>query len=370
MKRSYLILLMALTTITAMAASAKEPSVANLNTPSVQITSPNGGETFYVNEPVAITWTTYGQATDGTALMLSTDGGKSYRTVLAEMKTTQTVSPRDSKVAVEHSWMWERPDVVNENLMLKVVLLAGRERIEDTSDKLFAMKTPAADMVAKPNGRLEAVHGSLDDGPQTVHVLSPNGGEVFYTDEKAIIRWEMSGRPADRIGIMLSTDGGKSYPYELALLIATRDPHVDGDSPPEGDKWEQSWLWSNPGPAGDEMRIKVILYTAMDVVIMDESDGPFMIEDRSPQSVIAPVSAFPNPFNPVTTIAFNLNASVPVELKVYDMQGRLVSTLVNSTLPAGSHKATFDGSALSSGTYIYRLNAGDKMVQNTVQLIK
>lgn len=367
MKRSYTILLMALMTITAMAASAKESTLATLNTPSVQVTSPNGGESFYVNEPVTITWKTYGPATDGTALMLSTDGGKSYRTVLAEMKTPQEVSLRENKV-VEHSWIWERHDLVNENLMLKIVLYSGRDRFEDTSDKLFAMKSASAEMIARPN-RIEAVRSTLD-GPQTVHVLSPNGGEVFYTNEKAVIRWEMTGRPADRIGIKLSTDGGKSYPYELALLIATRDPHVDGDGPPEVDKWEQSWLWDNPGPAGDQLKIKVILYTAMDVVIADESDGVFTIEDRSPSSVIAPVSAFPNPFNPVTTIAFNLNASVPVELKVYDMQGRLVSTLVNNTLPAGSHKATFDGSALSSGTYIYRLNAGDKMVQNTVQLIK
>jgi len=63
----------------------------------------------------------------------------------------------------------------------------------------------------------------------------------------------------------------------------------------------------------------------------------------------------PNPFNPSTTISFNLPVSGSVILKVFDVSGKEVSTLVDSYLEAGVHSARFDGTALSSGTYYYKL---------------
>ena len=66
----------------------------------------------------------------------------------------------------------------------------------------------------------------------------------------------------------------------------------------------------------------------------------------------------PNPFNPVTTISFELRTASQVSLKVYNAAGRLVSTLVNSWQNAGSHEVLFDGSTFASGVYLYRLEAG------------
>lgn len=65
----------------------------------------------------------------------------------------------------------------------------------------------------------------------------------------------------------------------------------------------------------------------------------------------------PNPFNPTTSINFNLPASGFVTMKVYDISGRLVSTLVNEFKQQGSHRITFDGSNLSSGVYYYKIDA-------------
>jgi hypothetical protein len=67
---------------------------------------------------------------------------------------------------------------------------------------------------------------------------------------------------------------------------------------------------------------------------------------------------FPNPFNPVTTIAFDLPQSGNVTLRVFDLLGREVTTLVNGKVAAGTHAIDFDASALPSGLYIYRLTAG------------
>ncbi len=71
----------------------------------------------------------------------------------------------------------------------------------------------------------------------------------------------------------------------------------------------------------------------------------------------------PNPFNPATTIAFTLTAASPAHLAVYDVQGRLVRTLVAADLAAGRHEVSWNGldergQHVPSGHYLYRLEAG------------
>jgi len=64
---------------------------------------------------------------------------------------------------------------------------------------------------------------------------------------------------------------------------------------------------------------------------------------------------YPNPFNPTTKIKFDLKNSSLVKLVVFDMLGKEVATLVNESLNAGSYETEFDGSGLTSGVYIYRI---------------
>jgi hypothetical protein len=65
----------------------------------------------------------------------------------------------------------------------------------------------------------------------------------------------------------------------------------------------------------------------------------------------------PNPFNPTTTIAFALAEQGFTTLKVYDLLGREVATLVSGALDAGNHVVTFDASRSASGVYVYRLES-------------
>ena len=67
----------------------------------------------------------------------------------------------------------------------------------------------------------------------------------------------------------------------------------------------------------------------------------------------------PNPFNPATTIEFTLPKSEFVELKVYNLLGQEVSTLVSNKLNQGNHTYTFYGKNLTSGVYYYRIEAGN-----------
>jgi hypothetical protein len=78
----------------------------------------------------------------------------------------------------------------------------------------------------------------------------------------------------------------------------------------------------------------------------------------------------PNPFNATTAISFELRAASYISLKVYDIAGREVVTLVEEWMDAGEYQATFDGSNLASGVYLARLEAGEFTRTQKVVLLK
>ena len=79
---------------------------------------------------------------------------------------------------------------------------------------------------------------------------------------------------------------------------------------------------------------------------------------------------YPNPFNPSTAISYELSANSHVRLKVYDLLGREVAELVNTQQSAGMHEVTFNASALSSGMYLYRIEANGAFQTKRFTLIK
>jgi len=68
---------------------------------------------------------------------------------------------------------------------------------------------------------------------------------------------------------------------------------------------------------------------------------------------------YPNPFNPTTFITFDLPKTSKVSLKVFNILGEEVATLLSASLPSGSYKYVWDASHLASGVYLYRFQAGD-----------
>ncbi len=79
---------------------------------------------------------------------------------------------------------------------------------------------------------------------------------------------------------------------------------------------------------------------------------------------------YPNPFNPTTNITYQVPKQSRVTLKVYDVLGQLVATLVNSAMAKGRYTVTFNGSGLASGVYIYRLTAGTFTQTKQFMLVK
>ena len=79
---------------------------------------------------------------------------------------------------------------------------------------------------------------------------------------------------------------------------------------------------------------------------------------------------YPNPFNPSTKITYSVGTASKVKLTVYDMLGREVATLVNQTKRPGEYTVNFNASNLSSGVYIYSLNADGQTISKKMTLMK
>lgn len=79
---------------------------------------------------------------------------------------------------------------------------------------------------------------------------------------------------------------------------------------------------------------------------------------------------YPNPFNPTTIISFQIPAASKVNLEVFDILGRKISTLIDGQLAAGTHQITFDASHLASGLYLYRIQTENFTQSKMLTLIK
>ncbi len=79
---------------------------------------------------------------------------------------------------------------------------------------------------------------------------------------------------------------------------------------------------------------------------------------------------YPNPFNPNTIISFTLPQREAVKLKVFDINGRTIVTLLNEIRNAGEHTITFNASDVASGAYFFQIKAGDFIATKKMLLIK
>ncbi len=145
--------------------------------------------------------------------------------------------------------------------------------------------------------------------------------------------FQASGFTAISKGVYFTTDGGSSWTY-----------------------------------AGlNNMTINTLVSYGDTTYALTQGNGAYLLRHQLGTSVALEKSVpasyslsqnYPNPFNPSTTIRFTTPERGRVSLKVFDILGREVATLMNGDLDGGSHQVTFDASKLSSGIYFYSLKAG------------
>ena len=101
-------------------------------------------------------------------------------------------------------------------------------------------------------------------------------------------------------------------------------------------------------------------------------DEQAMRADDDPQLILSYRldPAYPNPFNPTTTIGLAIPYTTFVTVKIYDIAGREIITLMNGDLVAGQHTMTWDGSEQSSGVYFVHLKSDDFTQTRKIMLMK
>jgi len=199
----------------------------------------------------------------------------------------------------------------------------------------------------------------------TVTVQSPSGG-VYANGQNLAVAWTAS----DDVGVVharvrLSLDGGVTYP----LLLA--EGPLDGSL---------DWTVDVPSDqASYAARVRVEVLDGQERLASALS-GAFTIEPGTTAAPEVPRALaldqnHPNPFNPQTVIGFSVPRAQDVRLKIYDVQGKLVRTLVSGRLEAGVHQVTWRGrddrgGQVASGLYFYRLTSDDGEHVRKMTLLK
>ena len=184
--------------------------------------------------------------------------------------------------------------------------------------------------------------------PSVVH---PNGSEVLVAWRQATISWtNPAGWNVDHATVLYSPDLGATW-----NIVAE---NVQGTS----------YDWRVPEGLTTTGLIRVYLHDNRGIMGYDTSDGPFSIAAQTGVAEAIPAvhrlyQNVPNPFSSSTQVPFDLPEEAKVNLKVYDLSGRVVRTVVDDWFPAGKHVASWDGrdsegKSLAAGIYFYRIEAG------------
>ena len=186
------------------------------------------------------------------------------------------------------------------------------------------------------------------------HVLSDVEVDMMVQTRGIGAQWKPRPTPTVR---MLPTLAHRTLPAGNKIVFHAYDPvsltTANDDSYPY-------WYWVGP----DSLNSVFQALRWFDIVLdANETGGAAPVEFALEQN-------YPNPFNPATTIKFSIPEQSRVTLKIYDVLGREVRTLVNEVRNAGSHEVNFDASNLASGMYIYSIEAGEFISSKKMILLK
>ncbi len=209
---------------------------------------------------------------------------------------------------------------------------------------------------------------SAPDSGYSIDNLEPNVPKGFQVDFAAsgnVLSWSESEEPDVRYYCIYRGDEeSKTTDAELVQKVAGTTWTDDLSGAP-GHAWDYRYFLTAVDFAGNESDP-----TAWEGTGVSGAAG-----DPAPRACrLHP--CYPNPFNPVVTIGFDLPDVRQASLRIYDVSGRLVATLVDrAILPSGNHQVVWTGSddsgrAVAAGVYFYRLQAGDFQQTRTMTMVK
>ncbi|MCH8486376.1 MAG: S8 family serine peptidase [Candidatus Cyclonatronum sp.] len=168
-------------------------------------------------------------------------------------------------------------------------------------------------------------------------------GDYWLTDETSAIAELRTG----------------SEPAELSFTAGHANAGLEAVLLREGEIISTHWLEDGTSLMLGAEVTEVQLTLAATTSVPDETPAEFALKQN-----------YPNPFNPNTLIEYALPEAADVRLEVFNLTGQLVAVLVNGQQAAGRHSVSFDAGRLSSGMYIYRLQAGSFVQTRKMMLLK
>ena len=172
----------------------------------------------------------------------------------------------------------------------------------------------------------------------------------------------------------------QDYGFRLAWRLARDTVGLRLDANAGGRTWTVPWTREADGYAALDLDGPLLPGESVTYVLSARDDGGVWQElSRTtatvPELTTALLAPQPNPFNPTTTLAFTLERPQDVRLTIHDLAGREVRRLVDVRLPAGRHASPWDGrdragQGLPAGTYLARLQAGDRVETRKLSLVK
>jgi len=272
-------------------------------------------------------------------------------------------------------------------------------------DRLDLRLAALGDAATNPNSTFRLEAGGRLQGESAVRLLgtltmTSDGTEISVTPE-------YSGVGATSVRCYVYDNGQLVSefvsPNALPALTVTAYPDGCGKEPAVGPggqtlcyvmDWYDPQTFIVPGKApvvGNELRViaeqaDAPLDTLTEWNMYASDHEPFVFYDiilasgpvAAPGTPLAPTELlpnFPNPFNPQTTLAFELGRTGPATLRIYALDGRLVRTLVDGSMDAGRHEVVWNGTdgagvRVASGTYFAQLRAGGAEESRKVTLVK
>jgi hypothetical protein len=286
-------------------------------------------------------------------------------------------------------------------------ILCNDEPIRFSEDQFFIKSTDGGLTWSE-----RAYISDIDDYHSQFGAMAIDGQQIFVTwfDYKYGSHGGFNG---DILG-RLSTDGGETWGGEIRLTYNQKadesSPVVYGNrlnvmwhdlryrnypdhlneishsfSYDDGSTWSPvEMITPHPGPAyyptpgvdwesgGIHFFYKEFIDGADHMFYMYGSNFTGIEDEKTPNLPESPaiLTNYPNPFNESTTIKYQLSNNSDVRLSIYNLLGEKITDLVDERQPAGEHEIAWDASEYSSGIYLYKLTAGDKVFTKRMTLLK
>jgi hypothetical protein len=216
------------------------------------------------------------------------------------------------------------------------------------------------------NAAAASYHINAPNPPPVFTWVTP-GSDTLWADSVALLRWVCTD-PGETAQLSIYYDQDRAGCVGVVLPGGTNRDELDG---PDSLVWNVRSL-----PIGRMLYFYADVRDAQNEVCVYSPDPMVIARDgaagerRAAVREFALRQAYPNPFNPATTIEYQLAVTGAVRLRVFDLTGREVRTLVDGPQSAGLHRVEFDGRGLASGVYICTLSTGGVTTSTKVVLLR